>query len=259
MEKRIQSVQRAINIMNCFSEEDSSLSLPQISQRLSLNINTVRGLVNTLVLNGLMIHNKHDNTYSLGLYFMEKSNLIHETHHINNFIRIAHPYMQGLTDKYLVFSGLQMVSQDNIFMVKSLQPLKAQYRITAESHSPLTYHCTSSGKLFLQYLSPQKLENILEQMEFTIYTDYTTPTKEALLAELAKQKITLYSTEFDEQALGISSIAAPILRTQNRLFGTVSITAPTQVLFNNFNNIAEDVTKAGSLISKKIQQTPEFM
>lgn len=42
----IQSVQRAIDIINCFDEHELKLTLPQISAKLELNINTVRGLVN---------------------------------------------------------------------------------------------------------------------------------------------------------------------------------------------------------------------
>ena len=57
MEKRIQSIQRAINILNCINEEYPSLSLSQISEQLNLHINTVRGIVNTLAVNGLLTHN----------------------------------------------------------------------------------------------------------------------------------------------------------------------------------------------------------
>ena len=39
----IQSVQRAIDIINCFNEHELKLTLPQISAKLELNINTVRG------------------------------------------------------------------------------------------------------------------------------------------------------------------------------------------------------------------------
>ena len=50
----IQSVQRAIDIINCFDEHELKLTLPQISAKLELNINTFRGMVNTMVANGLL-------------------------------------------------------------------------------------------------------------------------------------------------------------------------------------------------------------
>ena len=69
----IQSVQRAIDIINCFDEHELKLTLPQISAKLELNINTVRGLVNTLVANGYLEHVADGNCYMLGLAFLPKA------------------------------------------------------------------------------------------------------------------------------------------------------------------------------------------
>ena len=54
--KLIQSVQRSIDILNCFTDASPRLSISEISQRVDLNINTTRGLINTLTANGLLIH-----------------------------------------------------------------------------------------------------------------------------------------------------------------------------------------------------------
>ena len=54
----IQSIQRAFDIINCFSEQSPKLTLPKISEMLSLNINTTRGIVNTLVANGYLLSQK---------------------------------------------------------------------------------------------------------------------------------------------------------------------------------------------------------
>ena len=50
--KTIQSVQRAIDILNCFDAQTPALSLGEISARLQLNKATVHGLLNTLHNNG---------------------------------------------------------------------------------------------------------------------------------------------------------------------------------------------------------------
>ena len=71
----IQSVQRAIDIINCFDEHELKLTLPQISAKLELNINTVRGLVNTLLANGYLEHVADGNCYMLGLAFLPKADL----------------------------------------------------------------------------------------------------------------------------------------------------------------------------------------
>lgn len=72
----IQSVQRAIDIIDCFSEHELKLTLPQISARTGLNINTARGLVNTLLANGYLEHILDGNFYMLGPVFIPKADLV---------------------------------------------------------------------------------------------------------------------------------------------------------------------------------------
>ena len=50
----IQSVQRAIDILNCVADAEKKISLREISEKLDLNINTARGLVQTLLVS---LHN----------------------------------------------------------------------------------------------------------------------------------------------------------------------------------------------------------
>ena len=52
--KNIQSVQRAIDIINCVAEAERKISLKEISSKLGLNINTARGLAQTLLANGFL-------------------------------------------------------------------------------------------------------------------------------------------------------------------------------------------------------------
>lgn len=259
MEKRIQSIQRAVNILNCFNEEYPNLSLPQISSQLNLNINTVRGIVNTLTLNGLLTHNSSDNTYSLGLYFVLKSNLIYETRHLESFVDIAIPFLEAISEKYSIFSSVQIVSQSNIFMIKTIQPHSSYYRIMAQLYSSLPYYCTSSGKLFLQYLSEDNLKATLDNIKFVRHTQNTICSKENLLAELNQQKEKQYSMEVDERTLGISSLAAPILYSKRKLLGTISVTAPTQIIRDYQEPISDDLINAGKKIASKIKNLPEFV
>ena len=64
---RIQSVQRAIDIINCIENAKRSLSLNEISSQLGLNINTARGLAQTLLANGYLSKDTKQGTYKLFL------------------------------------------------------------------------------------------------------------------------------------------------------------------------------------------------
>ncbi|MCD8084050.1 MAG: IclR family transcriptional regulator [Clostridiales bacterium] len=263
MEKKsrpiIQSIQRAVEILNCFTEESPKLTLMQISQQTGLNINTARGLVNTMVYYDLISHNTTSNTYSLGLYFVIKSNLVYETRKLGSFGDIARPYMREITDRYGIFSSLQVVSQSKIFMIETAQPMQIHYWIMAQLYEPFECYCTSSGKLYLQYLPPEELKERLSQMTFVPHTPNTITSREALLEVLHDQEYTLYATEYDEMAIGISSIAAPSLRQARPLFGTISVTAPIQILRENHEQISGDLLSAGRKIASQVSMSSELM
>ena len=106
--KIIQSIQRAVNILNCFDEKNMELSLKSISDRIDLNINTTRGIMNTLVLNELVSHDEKKNTYSIGNFFMLKSNLLQKSN-INRAKELSVDLLTDLSEKFKVSSKLQII------------------------------------------------------------------------------------------------------------------------------------------------------
>lgn len=68
----IQSIQRAFNIIDCFNNDNTELSLPQISEKVKLHINTTRGIVNTLVANGYLACNAEKIHIALGWFILQK-------------------------------------------------------------------------------------------------------------------------------------------------------------------------------------------
>ena len=115
LQKPIQSVERAIKILDCFSLITPSLSLASISEMTGLNINTTRGLVNTLVENQLLLRDADTGNYKLGFYFVSKASMIHED--INRYIRLFKPLLDEIATKYHFSTSLQMVYHNQIFSI----------------------------------------------------------------------------------------------------------------------------------------------
>ena len=115
-------------------------------------------------------------------------------------------------------------------MVDAVHPEYSHYKITAQSYQPLSLHCTSSGKLFLQYLSEPYRTLTINQLNYQPHTSKTITSAEDLITTLKEQEHRHYAIESEEQALGISSIAVPLFRKDGRFFGAVSLTTISQVL-----------------------------
>ena len=68
--KTIQSVERALSIIQCIDQSANGLTLTELSEMLNLNVGTVRGLVMTLLNNVYLIKSEKNNRFFLGYEFL---------------------------------------------------------------------------------------------------------------------------------------------------------------------------------------------
>lgn len=223
--KTIQSVQRAVDILNCFTVERPNLSIHELSQSTDLNINTARGLINTLVVNKLLIYNKASGLYSLGNFFYAKSAIMKETFY--NYIQMFKYLVDNIANKYHLTSSLQLVHQDEILTIYCAYPQNTAYYITLLENSPLPVHATSSGKLLLAYAYT---DDEIDSISYTCFTESTKCDKSSIREMIKKIRQQGYGSETEEFAPGVASIAVPIFDHNKELVATVSTTLFAKVL-----------------------------
>ena len=73
---RVQSIDRAVAILECFSENKRELKLSEIANMLDLNKSTVHGLLNTLKYHGFIDQDEATQKYRLGIRFMVYGDLV---------------------------------------------------------------------------------------------------------------------------------------------------------------------------------------
>lgn len=248
----IQSIQRAFNIINCFNNDNTELSLPQISEKVKLHINTTRGIVNTLVANGYLAYNSEKSAYSLGLVYINKADLA-TGNNIKRLKKMAAPLLKDIANRFQVSGLLQVITNNNIFTIENISPDNSHYILNSRVNLTYDLNSTASGKLFLAYIDAPLREYYISHMEFFPYTANTLLTREALEAELLKIRANGYSTEFEEIGLGISCIAVPIFKDGESLFGTVSIIASSSVISAVMDTALEPLRNCAQFISENIR------
>jgi len=245
----IQSVQRAVDILNCFDTAVPSLSLNDISRMTGLNINTARGLVATLVANGLLLHDRRENVYHLGFYFIGRSAIIQRE--VEVYITMCRPYVDLIAEKYHVSASLQMVNQDEIISIYCAYPGNTAYYIILSEYSDLPKHATSSGKLLLYHNFYRHDPACLDRIEFKRYTPETIMDKNSLKKRLEEIARAGYSWEIEEFNLDVGSLAVPIFRPySDRLFLTLSCTFFARAL----PDMKEDLVAELRSFAAKVQE-----
>jgi len=81
---RVQSIDRAVAILECFSEEKKELRLSEISEKLDLNKSTVHGIITTLKYHGFISQDEETQKYKLGIRFIEFGDLVTNSLNIRN-------------------------------------------------------------------------------------------------------------------------------------------------------------------------------
>lgn len=253
----IQSIQRAIDIINLFDDSQNfRLNLSQISNRLDLNINTTRGIVNTLVVNGFLDHDIDSNTYTLGLIYIPKAAILNNNH-METIREMIKPYLSNIAENYEVSARFQVVSNLGPFTIEMENPRNSHYVVLTKLFKTLPLNSTASGKLFLAYISNDKFNEYLQDMDKTKLTNNTIVDKKELIAEISNIRQNGFSVENEEIGRGISSIAVPILLDNNKLYGTISITASTTIVdyikLNSLDELLSDMKDCACKISNSVQ------
>ncbi|MEW5868168.1 MAG: IclR family transcriptional regulator [Chloroflexota bacterium] len=221
MSESIRAVERALDVLLCFTSNTPELSMTQISELVGINKSTVHRLLATLERKRFVERDETTGVYRPGIRLLQMAYL---TMDHNNLRRLAAPFLHSLCNQYrenVNLSVLEDVSVIYVDVVESPQRVK----LAATVGQQLPAFCTASGKAMLAFLPEDHIQRILEH-GLPRYTRNTILTKEAFLENLRiaqAQGFALSEQEFEE---GINAIAAPVLNSDNRPVASISIAGP---------------------------------
>ncbi len=249
--KIIQSVQRALDIIDCFDRQNSELSLNELSNRLELNKSTVHGLLNTLVVNDYISQNGHNGKYYLGRRLISKGLLASDSLQ-QDLKEIGVKHLRILSEKYKVTSHLFLYRNGSLIFLDMAVPTSAYYVVSSVIGRNMPLHATASGKIVLSYMEPSEFEFWVQNNELQSFTEKTTSNSSKLKQQLKTILNNTYSIEDEEVEMGLYSIALPICNPRGQLFATLSITGSAPKVRTDFDNIIADLKAVKGMIEKEL-------
>lgn len=227
--KTIQSVQRAIDILNCIAGARRGLTLKEISARLDLNENTVRGLAQTLQANGFLSKNPANAAYSLGYDLYVKGQMVYEAQ-LQQIIGAAYGELEAIAEQFNVSTCLQVSFHNSIYTVETVEAPRSHYAYVPRTNMDLPLHASASGKLMLAYMPVDQRKKLLPGLELEAVTEHTITDPEAFAREMDGICHRGYSMERGELSDGFSCVAAPFFNPDGSLRGSLSAVAASTVL-----------------------------
>ena len=218
----IKSVEKAIDILSCFTIESPSLTVTEISIATGFNQSTVSRILATLEKKRCMERNPHGGKYRLGIKFHQwKSILSQET----SLADLARPAMEKLRDLCGEEVSLYVLGEGNRICVEAVKSHHGVAKVT-QVGKVYPLHCGASGKVLLAYLPEKIRHSIISGRPLEKYTSKTITDPEELEADLEKIRRDGYAVSLEEREKGTYSVVTPVMANREKIIASLSISGP---------------------------------
>lgn len=249
MSMKINSVDKAITVLNCFSQSEPVLGVGVVSKMTGFTLSTVSRLMSTLEARGVVEKADGYGRYQLGyrIYFW---GLLSQKQ--NNLAKLSLPIMEALRDKCGEEVSLYIIV-DNYRTCLQRVPSKHGIAMTGSVGERLPLHAGASGQVLMAYLDDERRRTIIENEELERFTNNTLTEPTQLLAKLRKIREQEYAISREEREPGAYSVVAPVRDALGVVIASLCIAGPIYRLDDEAMqvNIA-DVMESAAIISEKI-------
>ncbi len=245
---RIQSIDRAVQILDCFSEEKKELKLSEISERLNLNKSTVHGIISTLKYHGFISQDEETQRYKLGIRFIEFGDLVVSSMNIRNVVL---PVIEDVCDKIEETVHVAMLDGVDVVWIEKKECTKS-IKTSTKIGARLPVYTTADGKIILCYQNKDKIKTYLPK-RIPKYTQNTITNKGEFIKKLEEMKKAGYTTDNEEFVEGIKCVAAPIFDHDGKVRFSLSTTGPAfRMNEDRIKEIVVIIKEAANEISRRI-------
>ena len=242
----IQSVARALQVLELLAEENKELSLTEISNKMHWPKSTLHGILTTLRDYKLVDQSEANGRYRLGIRLFEFGQKVARSWDIHS---LAIPVMQELNRRFGEMVQLATEDEGEVLYLEKLDSTRI-IRIVSETGARLPMHCSGLGKVLLAYKSPHEAKRILTKSGMPRMSRNTITDIQRMETELRKIRSQGYAIDDCEIMEGLRCIAAPIYDRDGLVRYAISISGLAEVLTGDyFNNLLDAVVKAAAEIS----------
>ncbi len=250
---RVQSVERAIRILDVLFEHGDGLPLTEIAQIVGWPKSTVHGLIATLRDNDYVEQIEENGRYRLGIRLFELGTQVARSFDVRE---AARPAMKRLNKEFGETVHLGAEDNGEILYLEKFAA-DSLISILSEVGIRLPMHCSGLGKVLLAQKSPAELKRFVAQHGLPALTARTITTKSALEKELATIRERGYAIDDGEIMEGLRCVASPIRDSNGKIRYAISVSGQIRDIYGKrleriisaVQSAAQDISRA--MISRR--------
>ena len=221
-EKLVDSVDKALSLLECFSDTQAEMTLKEPSECTGMNKSRILRLCGTLSAHGFLVR-RRGSLYSLGPSLLMLGKMYERS---NSLISIARPIMKDLA--LLTGESVKLFvieEKKRICLARELGPSPLNYSIKEGEALPLL--AGAGGKVLLAYAATEFLDEVLKHGVERV-TPVTIVKRDELLQELAAVKRQGYAISKGEMVCEVAGIAAPVFNHESKVIASLAVAGPIQ-------------------------------
>jgi len=246
----VQSLDRALDILECFAYETRELDMPRLIKATGLNRTTARRLVNHLLSRGYLAYDQEHKIYRLGIKLFQLGGIVLSSFSLR---KVASPHLTRLRDEtgMTVFLGI-LEEEQLLYLDKREGTGMVQIMSNMGAIKPIHYGML--GPMLMADMSREEQEEILDRHPLTRYTSHTITDREAFSLELARAHDQGYFFEREGFIEGFAGIAAPIRDYSRKTVAALGIAVPVDVIGDarTGSRLVDEVCRTAGLISREL-------
>ncbi|TCL38857.1 IclR family transcriptional regulator [Anaerospora hongkongensis] len=224
MKDKVQSVERAIQILEAFNGDKETLTFTEIMHAVDLPKSTTFRMLQTLIEHGFIAEEAKQ--YRLGIKLFILGNLVSKN---NNLHKVVRPIMEQLGEQSGEFITLNiLVDNQRLCIGKVDSKREIQHSVSLGSLLPVY---AGSGKVLLASLPDDQIIKILNTTHIEKLTPSTITDIDQIMIEIRNIRAQGYYYSKNERLEGVWSIAAPIRDHRGEVVANISMAG-----LNMYNN-----------------------
>ncbi|MFT9848343.1 IclR family transcriptional regulator [Aneurinibacillus sp. REN35] len=218
----IQSVERALRILDLFDEYETELKITDISSRMNVHKSTIHSLLKTLQKYHYIEQNPENGKYKLGMRLFEKGSFVI---HSLDVRAIAKKHLLDLSIKTGNTIHLVILDGKEGVYIDKVEGSSATVLYSRVGRR-IPIHCSAVGKALVAFKSPKELARILNGYTYITHTPKTISNEADFLLELGKVRKYGYAIDNEENEPGVFCLAVPLRNHSGDVVAAMSMSQP---------------------------------
>lgn len=220
---QVQSLSRALKLLNALSHHPQGLSLSEVAHEVGLPTSTAHRLLTTLQNERYVRFDAERSAWLIGVQAFRVGSAFVRS---RDLVATARPYMRRLMEQSGETVNLAIPDRGEVVYLAQVECQKMM-RAIAGPGGRAQLHCSGVGKALLAFMDENDARRVVAGLDLKRETPNTRNSAAALESDIAAIRSRCYAVDDEETAIGLRCVASIVFDEHAEPIAALSISGPT--------------------------------